>query len=376
MAPENRPSLYLPGEIVVHILSFVRNKATRQKTLHSCCLVSRQWYSAAIPLLYERPKVAGRDFDRFVSAISPSTKAYAPRGDLGRYVRRLDFSNLVHHSSNSLMARIIGRVKDRLEVFIAPASSFSVVCLSPLSKCKKMRVLNLSFVLEALDFEAIKKAVRNMDNLTTLKLPPRTEIDTTAENISWPPKLAKLKINGPIDVDVAEDLDWPKNITSLTVAGSTLQISPPPTILFNRYLSNHLKELTITFAPQIDFQRLCPLPVFMRNLTFLSLPGDQINNDLFFMLHTREYDPISLECLECGESPEPARFSIERFTQALETTLARLRAFGFHQCHCTEKRITDDAELEEMLQANAVKAGYDKGEIESGELQVGVYYFD
>ncbi|KAK2747065.1 hypothetical protein FQN55_005334 [Onygenales sp. PD_40] len=375
MAPENHPTLHLPGEIVVHILSFVRDKSTRQKTLHSCCLVSRQWYSAAIPLLYERPRVDGKDFDRFVSAISPSTKAYAPRGDLGRYVRRLDFSNLVHHSSNSLMARIIGRVKNRLEVFIAPASSFSVVCLSPLSKCKKMRVLNLSFVLDALNFEAIKKAVRNMDNLTTLKLPPHTIINTPASNIPWPPKLAKMEINGPIDFDVAPNLDWPKTITSLTLAKSGVPTSSPGHILTNPSLNQRLRQLTVPFAPHNTFIDVFYLPVVISNLTFLSLPGHQINDEFFCML-SASCGGLRLECLEFGESPEPASFSTEIFADALEANLTRLRALAFHQCHCTEERITEDAELEEMLQANAVKAGYDKGKIERGELQVGVYYFD
>lgn len=47
--------------------------------------------------------------------------------DLGGFVRRLDLSRLVHHSSNSMTARLIGRVRENLEVFIAPAAGFSYV---------------------------------------------------------------------------------------------------------------------------------------------------------------------------------------------------------------------------------------------------------
>lgn len=50
--------------------------------------------------------------------------------DLGWFVRRLDLSRLVHHSSNSMTARLIGRVRENLEVFIAPAAGFSYVLLT------------------------------------------------------------------------------------------------------------------------------------------------------------------------------------------------------------------------------------------------------
>lgn len=53
--------------------------------------------------------------------------------DLGGLVRRLDLSRLVHHSSNSMTARLIGRVKENLEVFIAPAAGFSYVMFTTIS---------------------------------------------------------------------------------------------------------------------------------------------------------------------------------------------------------------------------------------------------
>jgi hypothetical protein len=45
--------------------------------------------------------------------------------DLGSLVQVLDLTGLVHHSSNSLTARLLGRVKKSLKIFAAPRVSFS-----------------------------------------------------------------------------------------------------------------------------------------------------------------------------------------------------------------------------------------------------------
>lgn len=123
------PPIYLPTEIVLHIVSFIAaDESCRQETLHACCLVSRQWYTAAIGPLYEKPYVgSGVAFGRFTDTISPPIGARKSKLHLGSLVHRLDLSGLVHHSSNSLTARLLGRVKENLEIFIAPKVSFSCV---------------------------------------------------------------------------------------------------------------------------------------------------------------------------------------------------------------------------------------------------------
>lgn len=118
-----RAQFLLPSEILLDIISYIDEK--RQQTLYSCCLTSRRWYSVSIVPLYEKPVIHGANFQQFVNTICPESRAYAQKGDLGKYVRRLDLSGIVHHSSKSLTARLLGRVKDGLEVFIAPANSFS-----------------------------------------------------------------------------------------------------------------------------------------------------------------------------------------------------------------------------------------------------------
>ena len=122
--------VYVPTEILDMIFAFVaaeRNLSRRQRTLHACCLVSHQWYSAAVRCLYEKPLIdSGFAFERFARTVSPPIGASSRRTwNLGQYVHRLDLSGLVHHSSNSSTARLLGRVKQNVEVFIAPKVSFS-----------------------------------------------------------------------------------------------------------------------------------------------------------------------------------------------------------------------------------------------------------
>ena len=71
--------------------------------------------------------ITGKNYNAFVQAICPSVNAHVRRNGLAELVRRLDMSNLVHNGSKSLTARLLGRVKTGLEVFVAPQASFAYV---------------------------------------------------------------------------------------------------------------------------------------------------------------------------------------------------------------------------------------------------------
>lgn len=126
--------LHLPTEILVQISSLILeeviedNVVGSQYTLHSFCLVSRQWYSAGIEFLYRHPKLArGNSFSLFTNTVCPPIRSRERKVDLGSLVQELDLSGLVHHSSNSLTARLLSRVKKNLKRFTAPRVSFSYV---------------------------------------------------------------------------------------------------------------------------------------------------------------------------------------------------------------------------------------------------------
>jgi hypothetical protein len=121
---------FLPSEIVHEILLSIENDEydesdRRQSALWACCLVSRQWYSEAIPLLYAYPSIAGSRFQKFAATICPPLGTRESKFRLASLVRDLDMGGLVHQSSNSLTIRLLGKVKRNLEMFIAPSYSFS-----------------------------------------------------------------------------------------------------------------------------------------------------------------------------------------------------------------------------------------------------------
>lgn len=127
---------YLPTEIVVYIAQAIyeefddlKPRRLSQSTLYNCCLVSRQWYSAAVAFLYKRPLLTrGGSFAQFTKTVCPP---YAARKkvkvDLGSLVQWLDLSHLVHESTPSVMGRLLNRTQSGLRVFIAPTTSFSYV---------------------------------------------------------------------------------------------------------------------------------------------------------------------------------------------------------------------------------------------------------
>ena len=120
-----RTEIFLPTEIIIRIVTFVAADGS-QLCLHACCLVSRQWYSASVALLYAEPDFQ-HAFEKFTATVCPPIATSRSKTDpgLGSLVRILDMSPLVYHSTNSVTARLLGRVKENLEVFIAPMISFS-----------------------------------------------------------------------------------------------------------------------------------------------------------------------------------------------------------------------------------------------------------
>lgn len=114
----------LPQELLQQIFSYL---AGSQNTLYACSVISQSWYSASIAFLYENPMITGKNYNSFVRAICPSVNAHVRRNGLAELVRRLDMSSLVHNGSKSLTARLLGRVKTRLEEFVAPQASFAYV---------------------------------------------------------------------------------------------------------------------------------------------------------------------------------------------------------------------------------------------------------
>lgn len=115
---------HLPVEIIGNIVQHIAHSARSTPILWSCCLVSRDWYRAAVPYLYRYPRLVNKNFDLFTRTLCPPISAHVRKVGLEGFVQRLDMGSLAYESSNSLTARLIGRVAQSLKYFVAPPVSF------------------------------------------------------------------------------------------------------------------------------------------------------------------------------------------------------------------------------------------------------------
>ncbi|KAL4892983.1 F-box domain protein [Aspergillus ambiguus] len=382
--PHPSPAIYLPTELVVLIVSFAAadEPSRRQRTLHSCCLVSRQWYSAAISYLYERPQLnSGTAFRRFTETISPPIGARRSKINLGSLVHRLDLSGLVHHSSPSLTARLLGRIKDHLEVFIAPRVSFSTNSLPALSKCLNLRQLDLSLVGDPIAFPSLKKALHRLTRLVSLRLPQSTTLttdrdsDSDSDSTAWPPHLHRLQLSGRFSPQTIPLFAWPPALTSLALKNTDCTVEHIASLLSSPHLSHSLTRLTISNANRfLTPDSINAIPAFLPNLVFLSVPGDLVE-DPFFDIAGHASPPLALEVLQLGYPYLDAclNFSVPALVRALDAGLANLCAVGFsEEVFCTEDRIEDDEDIEQALQKRDAERG---SQSRAEESWVGVYYF-
>ena len=119
--------LEIANQIVSYLSSGLHYTTADQESLRACTLISRTWYSAAIGLLYEHPLILGKKYEQFVRSICPSINTHVRKNGLADLVKVLDLGRLVHHGSKSTTARLLGRVKQNIEVFVAPQATFGYV---------------------------------------------------------------------------------------------------------------------------------------------------------------------------------------------------------------------------------------------------------
>jgi hypothetical protein len=123
--PRKRDAVHLPFEILFTIISFVQLQRKPQGTLHSCCLVSRSWYSAAVVFLYKCPVPSGEKYLSFVRTMYSSKNVHKFKSPLWEYVKSLDLSAVSDNVPERVVEKLLGRVERGLEVFVAPNTEFS-----------------------------------------------------------------------------------------------------------------------------------------------------------------------------------------------------------------------------------------------------------
>lgn len=281
-----RAQCHLPNEIIVQILSYVERQRESQHSLASCCLLSRQWYQAAVPLLYAYPRLYGKNFDPFVRAICPSINLHVRKSPLAELVRSLDMGRLVHQGSKSMTARLLGRTKGNLEEFIAPQATFAVNCFPALAKCQRLRFLNLSLVSESPPLPDLLRIVSNLERLTSFELPRSAGfgVHQNPAALTWPPNLQDLTLSGGIDAHFIHGVaKLPPNLRRLTIAHCPLATSQAITHLLKTAVRPlaHLEYLRISQMPRLHSHALDDILYLVPQISYLSIAVDYITPGIF-----------------------------------------------------------------------------------------------
>lgn len=198
---------YLPPEII-EVVSFYlkqnRSRIVAQKDLWSCCLVSQKWYATTIKHLYEAPHLTSRNFAEFARTMCPAIRDHVRQVGLESFVQYLDMGRLAYESKKSVTTRLLSRTKVSLKSFVAPAVSFSVTSLAPLSKCLRLEHLDLSRDSYSFSLSQLMHAIESLTCLTSLSLPRdclTQHRDTNYRSMEkqgksfWPQNLSVLEIN-------------------------------------------------------------------------------------------------------------------------------------------------------------------------------------
>ncbi|TKA62667.1 hypothetical protein B0A55_10061 [Friedmanniomyces simplex] len=283
------PPTYLPDEILLQILSHLAtttSPSTAQLTLASCCLLSHQWYAAALPLLYAHPRLYGQNFDPFVRAICPSINLHVRASPLAKLVKSLNMASMVHQVSRTSTARLLGRTKEGLEEFVAPQASFAINCLPALGKCVRLRSLDLSLVSESPPLPDLFRTLERLGELRTLRLPRSAGfgVHHKATCLVWPPRLEELSLSGGIDAHFLHGVvAFPQTLRGLTIEHCPLAKGFALVHLLRtavRPLRN-LESLKIRYMPRLSSRALDDVLFLLPQLRKLSVSVDYITPAIF-----------------------------------------------------------------------------------------------
>lgn len=258
----------LPLEIIVNILVILHQRGKlRPRFLRVC----RLFYRICLPLVYENPKLKASNFFQFVDTISQ-------KNNPGEHVRQLDLSYIIQTGKNAYVAKLLKRSRQKLEVFVAPQTSFGLGPLIALKNCQHLRVLDLRLVSETLNLEELFRSIRTLDNLTHLSF-PRSSIDINDYlSIRWPPRLTALRISGGITDTFLTQSEFPKSITHLEFSHCpAVHHDGLQTILWR--FGHNLTTLKVQYPmPSLRDNSLDPVFKYCPRLTYLEIAVDYVSN--------------------------------------------------------------------------------------------------
>ena len=326
MSTNRSEAAFLPDEIIWEVFTYLSQVSESQQAFWSCCLVSRQWYACAVPFLYAKPRLYGKNFDPFAATICPSVNLHIRKSPLAEYVRQLDMGRLVHQGSKSLTARILGRVKGGLELFVAPQASFAISCFAALSKCSKLWLLDLSLIVEVIPLDSLLRCLGHLPTLRVLYFPrlSDTTVEYSTTQWTWPQDLQELWItNGGIpDSFIRNVAGLPPTLNTLTIQRcSKVSFSALRRLL--RALSVQLRVLRISELPQLLQSSLDDIPQLCPNLDQLSVPICNITQEFFDVKHGLRY--LEITASESGAVEEYDVVPVDIYFALSDRLLPNLR---------------------------------------------------
>ena len=197
-------------------------------------------------------------------------------------------SKLIHESSKSTTARLLGRTKEGLEEYVAPQSSFGLNCMPALAKCLRLQVLDLSLVSESPSLPELFKSISHLTTLRTLRLPRSTGFGVHHKKSnftnSWPPNITDLTLSGGIDAHFLHGVaSFPLTLKHLTIEHCPLAKSHAITHLLKTAVAplEKLESIKIAHMPRLSFHALDGILFILPQISRLSVSVDYITPAVF-----------------------------------------------------------------------------------------------
>lgn len=263
---------------------------------------------------------------------------------LSSLVKVLDLAYIVHQGNKSTTARLLNRTKASLQVFIAPQASFAINCWASLSKCTRLRVLDLSLVSECISFASLNQTLRQLPDLRHLCLPRCSSSyggvsdGMSPKNVRWPSRLEHVSLSGSVSGKFLWDMlrepeAFPPTLSSMAILHCPgLRHNEIQSLLSN--LSANLTTVELRDLPAVKQGRFNAVLDWLPNLHTLTIALDYIDTrfghlpDSWTPSRWREAKPLtSLTLLTSGMLGDLSRAftPVDLYTLIDERFLGRLR---------------------------------------------------
>jgi hypothetical protein len=214
------------------------------------------------------------------------------------------------HSSKSLTARLLGRLKGNIEAFVAPQASFAVNSFAALSKCLMLQELDLSLISASIPNKQLFQTLAPLQKLETLFFPRSSGGVGEGKIVGeppyiWPPRLKALHLAGGVDDNFLQThlVAVPKCLQRLSIQHCS-QIYSQALLDTLEHIGPQLHHLTIRHP----MSKLSPAALdlvftFCPSLIAFRISADYISNE--FLQFIPPNHPMQILDLDCSVQAGP-----------------------------------------------------------------------